>query len=258
MSPASGVRGVLFDVDGTLLVRDEPVPGASRALEHLRARGIPFRIGTNTTRRPRSAVAEILRRGGIEVQNDEVLAPAILARRRILDSGRSRAALLVPPPSREDFAGVQEDDDHPDWVVLGDLGREFTFERMNRALRFLRSGARLIALHKNRVWDNGVDGVVLDAGPFVSALEFATGLDADVVGKPARGFFELALEELGRAAGETLVVGDDLEADGRGGAAAGCRTALVLTGITTRADIERSGFRPDQVWNSVADLSLPD
>jgi len=258
MTPTPGARGVLFDVDGTLLDRDRPIPGAAQALERLRARGIPFRLGTNTTRRPRSAVAEVLRRGGVEVRDDEVLAPAVLARRRILDSGRGRAALLVPPASRQDFAGVQEDDDRPDWVVLGDLGREFTFARMNQALRCLRNGARLIALHKNRTWDNGVDGIVLDAGPFVAALEFATGLDAEVVGKPARGFFELALKELGRAAGETLVVGDDIDADGRGGAAAGCRTALVLTGITTRADIERSGFRPDQVCNSVVDLSLPE
>ena len=80
-----GIRGVLFDVDGTLLCKDEPIPGAAEAIERLRARGISFRIGTNTTRRPRSAVAEVLRRGGIRVENHEILAPAVLARRRILD-----------------------------------------------------------------------------------------------------------------------------------------------------------------------------
>src|SRR2546428_11687164 len=168
-----GVRGVLFDIDGTLLDRGEPVAGAGEVVDRLRARGIPFRSGANPTRRPRSAIAGILRRGGIRVEDGEVLAPAVLARRRILDSGRRRAALLVPPASREDFAGVEEDDDRPDWVVVGDLGRDFSFERLNRALRCLRDGARLIALHKNRVWANGVDGIVLDAGPFVAALEFA-------------------------------------------------------------------------------------
>ena len=166
---------------------------------------------------------------------------------------------LFQPYRRDPWPhGVQEDDDHPDWVVLGDLGREFTFERMNRALRFLQAGARLIALHKNRVWDNGVDGIVLDAGPFVAALEFATDLEAEVVGKPARAFFELALQELGLPAGETLVVGNDIDADGRGAAAAGCRTVLVLTGGTTRAELERSGFRPDRVCESVADLAVPE
>ncbi|OLC54132.1 MAG: hypothetical protein AUH92_04605 [Acidobacteria bacterium 13_1_40CM_4_69_4] len=164
----------------------------------------------------------------------------------------------MPPASREDFVGVHEDEDRPDWVVVGDLGRDFTFERLNRALYCIRKGARLIALHKNRVWDNGADGIVLDAGPFVAALEFAAGVEAEVVGKPARVFFELVLRELGLPAGEMLVVGNDIDADGRGAAATGCRTVLVLTGGTTRADLERSGFTPDRVCESVADLAVPD
>jgi HAD superfamily hydrolase (TIGR01458 family) len=255
MSRSPDYRGVLFDVDGTLLSNDEPVPGAAQAIERLRARGVPFRIGTNTTRRPRSAVAGVLGRGGIRVTIDEVLNPAVLARRRILESGRTRAALLVPPGAREDFAGVIDDETRPDWIVLGDLGRGFTFEVLNRAYHGLRGGARLIALHKNRVWNNGVDGVVLDAGPYVAALEYASGVEAELVGKPSRRFFELAVAEIGLPPAEVLVVGDDLEADCRGGAAAGCRTALVLTGGTTRAALETSGFTPDRVCLSVAEIA---
>jgi HAD superfamily hydrolase (TIGR01458 family) len=250
----SDYRGVLFDVDGTLLSHDEPIPGAAEAIERLRARGVPFRIGTNTTRRPRSAVAAVLGRGGIRVRADEILNPAVLARRLILGSGRAGAALLVPPGAREDFAGVIEDEDRPGWVVLGDLGRGFTFDVLNRAYRWLKGGAGLIALHKNRAWDSGVDGVVLDAGPYVAALEYAAGVEAELVGKPSRRFFELAATEIGLSPGEVLVVGDDLEADCRGGADAGCRTALVLTGGTTRATLDASGFRPDRVCASVAEI----
>ena len=205
MSRGPHYRGVLFDVDGTLLSNDEPIAGAAETIERLRARGIPFRIGTNTTRRPRSAVAAVLGRGGIRVTIEEVLNPAVLARRRILDSGRTRAALLVPPGAREDFAGVIEDAERPDWIVLGDLGRGFTFEVLNRAYHGLRGGARLIALHKNRVWNNGVDGVVLDAGPYVAALEYAAGVEAELVGKPSRLFFELAVAEIGRRCGKLRV-----------------------------------------------------
>lgn len=254
--PGRSHRGVLFDVDGTLLSHDEPIPGAGEAIERLRARGVPFRIGTNTTRRPRSATAAVLARGGIRVRADEILNPAVLARRLILDSGRTGAALLVPPGAREDFAGVIEDEARPDWVVLGDLGKGFTFDVLNLAYRWLKGGAGLIALHKNRAWDNGVDGVVLDAGPYVAALEYAAGVEAELVGKPSRRFFELAVAEIGLPPGEVLVVGDDLEADCRGGAAAGCLTALVLTGGTTRAALDASAFRPDRVCASVADLTL--
>lgn len=255
MSRGLDYRGVLFDVDGTLLSNDEPIPGAAETIDRLRARGIPFRIGTNTTRRPRSAVAAVLGRGGIRVTMAEILNPAVLARRRILESGRTRAALLVPPGAREDFAGVTDDPERPDWIVLGDLGRGFTFEVLNRAYDGLRGGARLIALHKNRVWNNGVDGVVLDAGPYVAALEYAAGVEAELVGKPSRLFFDLAVAEIGLPPGEVLVVGDDLEADCRGGAASGCLTALVLTGGTTRAALEASGFTPDRVCLSVAEIA---
>jgi len=250
-----GVRGVLFDVDGTLLHNDRPIPGAPATLDRLRSRGISFRLTTNTSRRPRSAIASVLRRGGFGVEDREVLAPCVLARRRILESGRLRAAFLLPTAAREDFEEVVEDESRPDWVVVGDLGRDFTWERLNRAYHWIHGGATLLALHKNRVWDNGVDGIVLDAGPFVAALEYATGVAAKVVGKPSRAFFELALADLGLKAGEVMVVGDDLEADCAGGAAAGCRTALVLSGKSAREDVERSRVRPDLVLDSVEALS---
>jgi HAD superfamily hydrolase (TIGR01458 family) len=249
-----GVRGVLFDVDGTLLTNDRPIPGAPETLERLRARGISFRLTTNTSRRPRSAIADVLRDCGFTIEDREVLPPCVLARRRILESGRMRAAFLLPQAAREDFEGVVEDEARPDWVVVGDIGRDFTWERLNRAYHWIQGGAGLLALHKNRVWDNGVDGVVLDAGPFVAALEHATGRPAELVGKPARPFFDLALADLGLQAGEVMVVGDDLDADCGGGAAAGCRTTLVLTGRTTRAAAAGAQLRPDLLLDSVARL----
>lgn len=246
-------RGALVDVDGTLLVGDEPVPGASAFLDRLRGRGLRFRLTTNTTRMSIGAVAARVRRAGIRVDAADILAPSILARRRILESGRSGAGFLVAAEALVDFEGVREDIARPDWVVVGDLGRGFTWDRLNEAFRWLRQGAGLIALQKNRYWNAGADGWVLDAGPFVSALEYATGVAAEVVGKPARRFFDLALAELGLPAEAVVVVGDDAETDGAGGAAAACRTALVRTGKYS-ASSGAGGFRPDLVVDSVADL----
>jgi len=247
-------KGLLLDVDGTLLVDDRPIPGAAAAVEALRRSGLRLRFTTNTTRRPRRATADVLRAAGFLLGTDEVLPPAALARRRIVDSGRATAAFLVPPEARADFDGVTEDTGRPAWVVLGDLGRDFTWDRLNRAFHWIRNGAALLALHRNRFWDNGRDGIVLDAGPFVAALEYATGKEAELVGKPAPAFFELAMRDAGLRPEETLVVGDDLEADCAGGAAAGCRTALVLTGRTDREALRRSSVRPDIVLDSIADL----
>jgi HAD superfamily hydrolase (TIGR01458 family) len=257
MAWIDGIRGALLDIDGTLLSDDRPIPGAAAALERLRARGVPFRLVTNTSRRPRAETAAVLRRGGFRVEDGEVLAPAVLARRRILGSGKTRTALLVPPECRPDFEGITEAAARPDWVVVGDLGSGFTWERLNQAFGWIRDGAALLALHKNRFWRTGPgEPFVLDAGPFVAALEYAAGVEAELVGKPARRFFELALEDLGLSAADVLVVGDDPEADCEGGAAAGCRTALVLTGKTTRGDLDRQGTAPraDLVLESLAEL----
>lgn len=248
-----GVGGVLLDVDGTLLHADRALPGAAQAIDRIREADIPFRLTTNTTRRSRMDVADALRRAGIVVLDEEIVVPAFLARRRIVESGRPRACLLVPGRSLVDFEGVEEDDQEPDWIVVGDLAHEFTFERMNQAFRGLLGGARLLALHRNRFWHTG-ERLQLDAGAYVAALEYAAGVEAEVVGKPSRGFFELALGELGVPASEVAVVGDDPDSDAAGGHAAGCRTVLVRTGKFSEAGLARAGVRPDAVLDSMADL----
>jgi HAD superfamily hydrolase (TIGR01458 family) len=200
-------------------------------------------------------MAELLRRQGFDVAVEEILVPAVLARRRILESPRGRAALLVPEASRADFDGVDAVEDDPDWVVIGDLGRGFTFARLNRAFRWLMDGARLLALQKNRYWHAGRAGLALDAGAFVAALEFAAGVEAEVLGKPSRGFFELALQMVGLPAERVVVVGDDVLTDAAGGASAGCRSAVVRTGKFDARALARSGFTPDLLLDSIADLT---
>jgi HAD superfamily hydrolase (TIGR01458 family) len=255
MAWLAGVEGALLDVDGTLIDGDQAVPGAAEALERLRRAGIPFRLTTNTTRRPRREVAAVLLRAGLRTSEREIIAPSILARRRILESGRPRAALLVPPACRIDFEGIVEDQERPDWVVVGDLGNEFTWERLNRAFSWIRAGAELLALHKNRSWHAGRElGLVLDAGPFVAALEYASGKVAQVVGKPSPEFFRLALEELGVPPSRVLVVGDDPENDCGGGQRVGCRGAVVRTGKFDAAALVRQAIAPDLILDSVAAL----
>jgi HAD superfamily hydrolase (TIGR01458 family) len=243
----------LLDVDGTLIAGDDALPGAVRAVRELVDSGVAVRFATNTTRRPRSAVAAVLRRAGFDVEVQQVIAPSILARRRILDSGATRSHLLVAASTLEDFAGLERDEDRPDWVVVGDLGSELTFEHWNGAFLSLMAGARLLALHRNRFWHTG-SGLAIDAGAFVAGLEYATGAEAEVVGKPSPDFFRLALASAGVEPRDVVVVGDDIENDCRGGVAAGCRSVLVRTGKFREEDLARVKFRPDLVLGSIAEL----
>jgi HAD superfamily hydrolase (TIGR01458 family) len=114
-------------------------------------------------------------------------------------------------------------------------------------------GAELVALQKNRFWLRA-DGLSLDVGPFVAALEYATGRDAYVVGKPARGFFDEVLRDLGETAARTAMVGDDVESDIGGAQRAGLDGVLVRTGKYREEAVRESGIEPTATVNSIADV----
>ena len=162
-------------------------------------------------------------------------------------------ALVVLDELREDLEGLEEKGDSADAVIVGDLGDRWDYEVLNRAFRRLMDGAALIALQKNRYWETA-KGLSLDAGPFVSALEYATGLEAEVMGKPSAAFFELALGELGVSADHAAMVGDDVEADVAGAMDAGLAGILVTTGKYREDLVRESGIEPTAVADSIADV----
>jgi HAD superfamily hydrolase (TIGR01458 family) len=248
-----GIEGLLLDLSGVLYVQDEAVSGAAEALRRLRDRGIPVRLVTNTTMRPRRSILERLERLGLEADPSELLTPATLAARRCAEAGYESVSLVVLDDLREDLEGLEEKRDSVDAVIVGDLGDRWDYEVLNRAFRRLMDGADLIALQKNRYWETS-EGLSLDAGPFVSALEYATGREAEVVGKPSPAFFELALGELGVSADRAAMVGDDVEADVGGAMDAGLAGILVRTGKYREDLVDESGIEPTATADSIADV----
>lgn len=137
--------------------------------------------------------------------------------------------------------------------MIGDIGDAWDNERLNRAFRQVMEGARLVAIRKNRYWMRG-DGLALDAGPFVAALEYATGRSADLIGKPQPAYFRLAAASLGVPLDRIAMVGDDVESDVGGAQAAGLAGVLVRTGKFREDRLASSGVRPDHILGSVADV----
>jgi len=238
------LEGLLVDLDGTLYVGDEPVEGAREAIERLEASGLELRYVTNTTRKPRREVSEHLLSLGFGVAMAEIFTPARAAAGVI---GDKRCFPLVDESLLEDLREITLDEDKPDYVLVGDLGERFTYERLNAAFRLLVGGAELLALQKNRYWQAGT-GLSLDAGPFVAALEYASGKSATILGKPERDFFRLALEDMRLEPRQVAMVGDDAEADVAGAQAVGLAGILVKTG---KYRPEAEG-KPDLVLESVA------
>jgi len=243
-------RGVLLDIDGVLYVGDEPIEGARDALAELRGLGA-VRLVTNTTSRSRRNVVEHLQELGFGVSEEEVLTPAAMAVRHCAEHGYRSVRLMVSERLREDLASLEgESGEHPDAIILGDLGEGFTPEVLNSAFRDLMEGAQLLALQHNRYWRRA-DGLALDVGAYSAALEYASAREAIVLGKPAPEFFRSAMEDLGIT--HAVMVGDDAEADVGGAMAAGLPGILVRTG-KYRADALTSRIMPTAIVDSIVDV----
>jgi len=244
---------VLLDLDGTVWNDDAVLPGVPEAIARLRAAGVRIRFVTNITRLPASALRDRLSAAGIVADVQDVQTAPVAAAAWLRHAGVQRVALYVPDGTREDFHGIAVDEAAPEVVVVGDLGPAWNFEHLNGAFRQVMGGARLVALQRNRYWHAG-GGITLDAGPFVAALEYATGTDAQVVGKPSRPFFEAAVRAVDCAPAEAVCVGDDVANDVAGAKAIGCGAVLVRTGKYRPGDEDTIDPGPDAVVDSVADL----
>jgi HAD superfamily hydrolase (TIGR01458 family) len=244
--------GVLLDIDGVLYVGNEPIEGAREALGELRRQSAAVRLMTNTTSRSRREVVEHLVEIGFEVALEEVLTPAAMAVRHCRERGYRSVELLVSERLLEDLAPLQRGDSarKADAVILGDLGSAFNADVLNGAFRLLMDGAELVALQHNRYWRRA-DGLALDVGAYAAALEYATGREAAVVGKPAREFFLSAMADMGLERG--VMVGDDAEADVGGAMAAGLPGVLVRTG-KYREDPVMARVTPTAIVDSIKDV----
>ena len=250
----AGIRAVLLDLDGVLYVEEEPIAGARAAVSELRER-FALRFVTNTTAHSRTRTLDKLQRLGFEVEQEELVTPAALAVRHCRAHGHRRVALIMNDEVKRDFSELEETAGDPaaDAVVVGDLGPAFGYDILNFAFRQVMEGAELIALQKNRYWLRS-DGLSLDVGPFVAAIEYATGSEAFVVGKPARNFFQGVLDDLGVDAVEAAMVGDDIESDIGGAITAEVAAVLVRTGKYREQAVRDSGVEPTAIVDSIADV----
>ena len=250
------MAAILLDVDGVLHVSGEPIPGAVDAVRQLRAAGHRVRFVTNSTTMSRKQLGDVLRGMGFVLDDDELQTTGSVAA-RVLKGKRVLA--LTMPGILDDLEGLELIGMNADAVLVGgcdegeEPGRVFSYLNLNRAFLEFEAGAELYCLHKNRWWQT-VDGPKLDAGAFVAGLEYASGAEATVLGKPSPEYFAAALEAIDADPELAWMVGDDIEGDVVGAQRHGMRTVLVRTGKFRPDEVEQSGVVPDGIISSVAQL----
>lgn len=245
----------LVDINGVLYSGRKPVDGAVEAIDFLRRQGIDFRVISNTTQASQQSIYNRLSSMGFNIKAEEIFTPATAAIKFLKKKNRYRIFLLSGGDAHKDFlsAGIKLTEKKPDYVVVGDAGNRFTFSNLNKAFNLLLDGAELIALEKDRHYLS--DGErLLAAGPFVSALEYASQKKATLIGKPSKEFFTSALKDMNVKPENTVLVGDDLESDILGAQKIGLKAYLVLSGKTNTEALKKTKIKPDKILKTIAEI----
>lgn len=273
-----GVRALLLDLDGVLVLAGKAIAGAPAAMDDLDRRGLPYLLVTNTSLVSRPSLAAWGRSVGFSTPPDRLQsalsASAELVRR---EYGRRPVFVIASADALAEFEGLNVVDaagakaaaeGEVAAVVLGDSPDQLTKANLDVAFRLVRGGAELIGMHRNPWWITP-EGPTLDAGAFLVALEWATGRRARTVGKPSPAFFRVAIDRLAAEAAarreprlrrsELAMVGDDVGSDIRGGRRAGLRTIFVRSGKHGDAELAEAaagprGYAPDAVAADLAEV----
>ncbi len=256
MNPLRSFRFLITDMDGVLWRGQEPMPGLVEFFQFLRAHNVQFVCATNNASTLAERLAERLQSWGTDVQPHEIVTSATATAdylETILPAGArlyiiGMEGLRVPLRQK----GFELVEDQVDAVVVG-IDWNVTYNQLKRAALNIRAGAKFIGTNGDHTFPTP-EGIVPGNGALLAAIETATDVKPIVIGKPEPVLYQMALKRLQAVPEQTLVLGDRLETDILGAVRLNLRSALVLSGVTTREQLAESSYQPDWVFEDIADL----
>ncbi len=268
------VRGVILDVDGTVVRGDEPLPGAAAGLAAVDDAGLRRLFVSNNPTRPPEDYEQRLGRAGFDVDTEEVITAGSVSARYLAEHHADDRVAVVGDPGFVDLlreAGLSvvtvgaDADGAPGTttgrdapavdVLVASIDREFHYRTLRNCLRLLDDPDVTFLGTDPDVVIPAPEEDLPGSGAMIDAIANVVGRDpAAILGKPSRITRNAALERLGLAPEEVLVVGDRLDTDVALAEGSGMRTALVRTGVTDDAGLEASPIRPDHVLDSLSGL----
>lgn len=243
------MKSLLIDFDGVLKLGNKPAHGINNFLNYISGKDIPACIISNSTLNSARDLNNFFTANNIELKIP--LMTAADAALNFVKERYKKVSVYAAPKVKELFIEVLADD-NPEAIVVGDLGKDWTYEILNEIFRKVKNGADLIAMQKNRFWFTPEDGYLLDAGAFINAIEYAADKEAVLIGKPSELYFREGLKKAG-GVDEFFMLGDDLETDITGAANIGGKTILIYTGKTTKLYESRDNIKPDFEANNLDD-----
>lgn len=246
----SSIDGIVSDMDGVLWRGDVALPGLAALFACARERELPIALATNNSAKSQREYVSKLERLGVTGVREEQIVTSRVATvdylRRHHPAG-STVHVIGSPGLSEMIAAAGFVVAAEAGIVVVGLDTALTYDKLRQASQLIRAGATFLGTNGD-VSLPGAGGLVPGAGSILAALEAATGIAPIIIGKPQPAMFAAALHMLGTTAARTLMLGDRLATDIAGAQRAGLRSALLLTGVTTVADIAASGITPDAVY----------
>ncbi len=242
---------ILIDFDGVIRLGKIPAADAKDFLTFLSENKIPSYIISNSTLLTGEGITEFLSKNNLPVEIPAMTSAD--AAFQYVKENFQRVSVYCNESIRKNFRDFI-DDENPEAVLLGDNGKNWDFEMMNEIFTKVFNGAKIIAMHFNKYWYPDGKELVMDAGGFIKAIEYSSGKDAILIGKPSPIYFQSALTMLGyeKNAG-FLMIGDDLETDITGAQQCGGKGLLVYTGKTKYPVSKNSKTKPDYEAKNLTD-----
>ena len=240
------IKGILLDIGGVLYEGEKVIEGAIESINILRKK-YKLRFLSNTSRITPNKLYEKLKNMGFDIKENEIFT-ALKAAKMFLEKKQANAYIIATDKAKEYFKNLNG---KIKYVLVCDAYKNFTYDNLNKAFRYLENEAEFIATNKNRYFKDS-DGLSLDAGGFVKCLEYASEKEAKILGKPNCEFFSLAIKDMNLEKNEVIMVGDDITSDILGAKKCDIKTILVKTGKFKESDLLKTN--PDFLINSIKDL----
>ena len=252
-----GIKNYLIDMDGVLVHGATLLPGAAEFVQRLRALETKFLILTNNSKYTQRDLQVRLHYLGLDVPAEAIFTSALATAQFLHDQrpgGRAYAIGESGLTTALHDIGYVLTDQEPEYVVLGET-TTYSFDRITRAIRFVSAGARFIATNPD-VMGPGEGGIVPATGAVAALISAATGVKPYYIGKPNPLMMRTALRTLDAHSEFSVMIGDRMDTDIVAGIESGLRTILVLTGVTSREQVERFPYRPTWILDSIADVKV--
>ena len=251
------IKHYLTDMDGVLLQGQTLLPGAVEFVQRLRAKEIPFLILTNNSRFTQRDLQMRLSYMGLDVPPEAIFTSALATAQFLHDQQPGGRAFVIGESGLTTAlhaVGYILTDQEPEYVVLGET-TSYSFQHITHAIRLIVAGARFIATNPDEMGP-GEGGIVPATGAVAALISAATGVKPYVIGKPNPLMMRTALRTLNAHSEQSVMIGDRMDTDIVAGIESGLRTILVLTGVTSREQVERFPYRPTWIRASIADIEV--